>query len=101
MPLATQPHGFWLTVWGLAILAALAYWVADDYLRCVALALLGWAWVQIRNAQEQDDPPAGHASRWLAPAEAMRRWVMPEFDMRLSIIAERIATNAVPAPRTP
>ncbi len=30
VPLATQPHGFWLTVWGLAILAALAYWVAED-----------------------------------------------------------------------
>ena len=30
VPLATQPHGFWLTVWGLAILAALAFWVAED-----------------------------------------------------------------------
>jgi len=59
----------------------LAHWVADDYLRAVAVALLDWAWAQIsRHAT-----PA--TARWTAPAQALQRWVMPELDMRLGIIA--------------
>jgi alkylation response protein AidB-like acyl-CoA dehydrogenase len=59
----------------------LAHWVADDYLRAVAVALLDWAWAQIsRHAT-----PA--TARWSVPAQALQRWVMPELDMRLGIIA--------------
>jgi hypothetical protein len=63
----------------------LPYWVAGDYLRAVALALLGWAWVRICNT-----PGAQGNERWLGPGEALRRWVMPEFDMRLGIIEQEI-----------
>ncbi len=68
---------------------ALAYWVADDYLRAVALALLAWAWARIdaglRSSanQEQLNP------RWQAPAQALRHWVLPEFDMRMNIVLQR------------
>ncbi len=59
----------------------LAHWVADDYLRAVAVALLDWAWAQISRYATPATP------RWTAPAQALQRWVMPELDMRLGIIA--------------
>ncbi|MDM0115040.1 acyl-CoA dehydrogenase family protein [Variovorax sp. J22R133] len=59
---------------------ALAHEVADDYLRVVMLVLLAWAWARIDTVA-----PAGDA-RWRAPSEAFRRWVLPEFDMRLGMI---------------
>ncbi|MGC3987040.1 MAG: acyl-CoA dehydrogenase family protein [Pseudorhodoferax sp.] len=59
----------------------LAYEVADDFLRVTALALLAWAWARIEaNA-------AGDA-RWTQPAAAFRRWVLPEFDMRLAMVKQ-------------
>ena len=72
-----------------AIDNTLAYWVADDYLRVVALVLLDWAWLQI----EQAAPTA--STRWSVPAQALQRWVMPELAMRLAIIDAAIA--CVPA----
>ncbi|MDH4415671.1 MAG: acyl-CoA dehydrogenase family protein [Acidovorax sp.] len=62
----------------------LPYWVADDYLRAVALVLLDWAWGQI-SAASQEEP------RWTAPAQALTQWVLPEFDMRAAILRQRIA----------
>ncbi|ABE45032.1 acyl-CoA dehydrogenase family protein [Polaromonas sp. JS666] len=70
----------------------LPYWVADDYLRALALALLAWAWGQIESAM----PPLASgedATRWTAPASALRHWVLPEFDMRMGIIKERLDTT--------
>ena len=64
----------------------LAYWVADDYLRAVALTLLDWAWVQIAR----EAPLA--APRWSGPAQALQRWVMPELGMRLAIIDTALAS---------
>jgi hypothetical protein len=64
---------------------ALAYWVADDYLRAVALVLLDWAWAKIETTVDAGQP------RWQAPAQALQRWVMPELAMRLAIIE-----NAIP-----
>ena len=58
----------------------LPYEVADDYLRVAMLTLLGWAWARIERAA-----PAGDA-RWAAPALAFRRFVLPEFDMRLAMV---------------
>jgi alkylation response protein AidB-like acyl-CoA dehydrogenase len=55
-------------------------WIAGDYLRVAALALLAWSWTRIEAAQPT------HAARWHAPAAALRAWVLPEFDMRLHII---------------
>jgi alkylation response protein AidB-like acyl-CoA dehydrogenase len=58
----------------------LAYWVADDFLRIVALTLLDWAWAQIARTTE------AASQRWTAPARALERWIMPELSMRLAII---------------
>lgn len=54
--------------------------VAEDYLRVAILTLLAWAWARIERAA----PPDG--ARWSAPASAFRRWVLPEFDMRLAMV---------------
>ncbi|WHZ11094.1 MAG: 3-methylmercaptopropionyl-CoA dehydrogenase (DmdC) [Burkholderiaceae bacterium] len=65
--------------------STLPYEAADDYLRAVALALLGWAWVQIERA------PGADAPRWSAPAVALRRRVLPEFELRLALLNELAA----------
>jgi hypothetical protein len=67
--------------------ATLAYAVADDYLRAVALALLGWAWARIEAALTPQTPEL--ASRWQAPAQALRWHVLPEFDMRVGMVGAR------------
>ncbi len=71
----------------------LPYWVADDYLRAVALVLLEWAWAQIGAARphrtEQQSTAA--TDRWAPPAQAFAQWVLPEFDLRTTILRQRIA----------
>ena len=67
----------------------LAYWVADDYLRAVALTLLQWAWLRIQQARS-DEAGTADAARWLNPAAALQHWVLPELAMRLSIIQARL-----------
>jgi alkylation response protein AidB-like acyl-CoA dehydrogenase len=65
----------------------LAYWVADDYLRLVAMALLDWAGARIEAAaKEMTD-----VQRWTRPQRAFRRWVLPEYAMRLEIITSALA----------
>jgi len=54
--------------------------VADDYLRVVMLTLMAWAWARIEAVCDAGD------ARWRAPAAAFRRWVLPEFDMRLAMV---------------
>ncbi len=63
----------------------LAYWVAEDFLRAVALTLLDWAWCQIAATS------AGGSPRWQAPAQALEHWIMPELSMRLAIIDTQAA----------
>ncbi len=63
---------------------ALPYRVADDYLRACALALLDWAWHRIDGGLDASAPDP-HA-RWQAPGQALRQWVLPEFEMRAGII---------------
>jgi hypothetical protein len=70
---------------------ALAFWVADDYLRATALALLAWAWARIERTLAAEG--ADRARRWLPAARAMRHWVLPEFDMRASIIRARCTAS--------
>ena len=60
--------------------ADLPYWVADDFLQAVALALLGWAGARISAAL-----PDGSAA-----ARALQSWVLPEFALRLQIIEQQI-----------
>ena len=67
--------------------AALAYRVADDYLRAVALVLMDWAWLRIEAGVQADTPNAD--TRWRAPAQALRSWVLPEFQMRSFIIVQQ------------
>jgi hypothetical protein len=68
----------------------LPFWVADDYLRLVALALQAWAWTQIALT-------AGQAARWVDAQCAFNTWVLPEFNMRMQIINARLAGLAVAA----
>jgi alkylation response protein AidB-like acyl-CoA dehydrogenase len=72
--------------------AALAYRVADDYLRAVALVLLDWAWLRIEAGVDDSMPNA--ATRWRAPAQALRSWVLPEFHMRAFIIGQQCTAAA-------
>jgi hypothetical protein len=67
--------------------AALAYRVADDYLRAVALVLMDWAWLRIEAGVDAGTPNAD--ARWLVPAKALRSWVLPEFQMRSFIIVQQ------------
>ena len=67
--------------------ARLPFRVADDYLRACALVLLDWAWLRIDAAVRADTPNA--AARWQAPAQALRQWVLPEFQMRTYIIVQQ------------
>jgi len=64
---------------------ALPYEVADDYLRVVMLVLLAWAWARIDNAAD-GAPQDADAARRAAASAAFRRWVLPEFDMRMGIV---------------
>jgi hypothetical protein len=68
----------------------LPFWVAQDYLRAVALTLLSWAWLQIRLGLASD-PQDTHAARWHHPAAALEHWILPEFAMRVQIIKARLA----------
>ena len=68
---------------------ALAYWVADDYLRTIALILLEWAWLQIANARHAAAADE-HSTRWTEPARALRNWVSPEFNMCTSVIKAQL-----------
>jgi alkylation response protein AidB-like acyl-CoA dehydrogenase len=71
---------------------ALAHHVADDYLRAVALALLGWAWARIARAATPPEPRRAAAQAW-------RNWVRPELAMRLGIVARASASAAAAARR--
>jgi alkylation response protein AidB-like acyl-CoA dehydrogenase len=72
----------------------LPHWIASDYLRACALLLLQSAWLQVQNALPQLAPAA--QSRWQAGAKAFEHWVLPEFDMRLALIAEQIRQASAP-----
>jgi alkylation response protein AidB-like acyl-CoA dehydrogenase len=72
--------------------AALAYRVADDYLRAVALVLMDWAWLRIEAGVDNSTPNA--QARWIHPAKALRSWVLPEFQMRSFIIVQQCTLAA-------
>ena len=61
-------------------------WVAGDYLRLATLALLAWSWTQIDAAVHALSPRDDTATRWQAPAAALRAWVLPEFGMRAQMV---------------
>ena len=66
----------------------LPYWVADDFLQAVALALLEWAGTRI----------AAQSPPWQAPARALHTWVLPAFALHLQIIEQQLAETETAAP---
>jgi alkylation response protein AidB-like acyl-CoA dehydrogenase len=60
--------------------ADLAHWLADDFLRAVAMLLMAWAWARIGATAGAEAP------RWQAAQTGFWRWVWPEFDMRLAML---------------
>lgn len=64
--------------------ATLPYWVADDYLRAAAIALMAWAGARIEASPAAARPGAR------AALDALAHWVLPEFDMRQTIIQRRL-----------
>ena len=74
-----------------------AYWVADDYLRAVAVALMAWAWEQILAAAPSAPASPDNNPRRDAAAHALHHWIVPEFAMRLGIITEQLTQAPLPA----
>lgn len=70
--------------------ADLAHWLADDFLRAVAMALMAWAWSRI------DATPGAESPRWQNARQAFWRWVWPEFDMRLSMMGASLTDKPRP-----
>ena len=66
-------------------------WIAGDYLRLAALALLAWSWTQIDAAVQAQAASADTLTRWHAPAAALRAWVLPEFGMRAQMVRAQCA----------
>ena len=64
----------------------LAHWLADDFLRAVAMLLMAWAWARIGATAGAD------ALRWQAAQTGFWRWVWPEFDMRLAMLDASLGT---------
>ena len=56
------------------------YWLADDYLRALALVLMAWAWSRIGATA------GAEAGRWSQAQAGFWRWVWPEFEMRLGML---------------
>jgi alkylation response protein AidB-like acyl-CoA dehydrogenase len=65
----------------------LPYWVADDFLRALALLLMAWAWVHIAAT------PGAETDRWRNAQEGFWRWVWPEFDMRMAMMQATLASE--------
>ena len=68
--------------------AVLPYEVADDYLRVTMLTMMAWAWARIEAVAPGDADKARSAA-------AFRRWVLPEFEMRLGIVKKACETVAL------
>jgi hypothetical protein len=69
----------------------LSAWVADDFLRACAVALLAWAGTRLAAV------PVGDTAHWREPLAALAAWILPEFDMRVRIIEDRLAQGLTPA----
>ena len=70
----------------------LPYWIASDYLRLFALALLAWAWETIGA----EIGAQGVQGRWSVARFAFFHWVLPEFSMRGQLIRSRLEGAPVP-----
>ena len=61
----------------------LPFWLADDFLRALALLLMAWAWD--RMAAKPGADPIAHAAFW--------RWVWPEFDLRMAMMSNALSAR--------
>ena len=60
--------------------ADLAHWLADDFLRALAMLLMAWACTRIEQA------PGADTARWTGSTNGFWRWVWPEFGMRMNMM---------------
>lgn len=67
----------------------LAWRVADDYLRSVAVVLLGWAWARIAATE------GGDGERWQGPCKQVQQRILPEMDWRLGLMKAQWAQASV------
>lgn len=65
----------------------LPYWLADDFLRAMALLLMAWAWTHIGAT------PGAEAARWRNAQDGFWRWVWPEFDMRMAMMQASLSSE--------
>jgi alkylation response protein AidB-like acyl-CoA dehydrogenase len=68
-------------------------WIAGDYLRLAALALLAWSWQRIEQAAKAS--AAEYDPRWQAPQRALRDWVLPECQMRADMVKRFLESDTV------
>lgn len=66
----------------------LSFELADDYLRGLGLWMLELAWLHLSASLHHLPEP--NRSKWQAGARAFKRWVMPEWDMRVSIMLDAL-----------
>ena len=59
------------------------FWLADDFLRALALLLMAWAWDRMAAVPGAD--ATAHAAFW--------RWVWPEFDMRMAMMNTTLSAS--------
>lgn len=59
------------------------FWLADDFLRAVALLLMAWAWDRLATASHAD--ATAQAAFW--------RWVWPELEMRMAMMRSTLTTG--------
>jgi alkylation response protein AidB-like acyl-CoA dehydrogenase len=62
----------------------LPYWLADDFLRALAMVLMAWAWSRIAAVPNPD------ADRWGRAQAGFWRWVWPEFETRLRVMGQTL-----------
>jgi alkylation response protein AidB-like acyl-CoA dehydrogenase len=67
--------------------ADLPHWLADDFLRAVAMLLMAWAWARIGST------PGTEAARWQTAQAGFWRWVWPEFEMRMGIMRSTLSPD--------
>jgi alkylation response protein AidB-like acyl-CoA dehydrogenase len=64
------------------------YWLADDYLRALAMLLMAWSWNRIGTA------PGADTGCWEQGATGFWRWVWPEFDTRMAMMSATLEASA-------
>jgi alkylation response protein AidB-like acyl-CoA dehydrogenase len=76
---------------------SLPHELADDYLRGLGLWMLQLAWCHIDA--HLGALPDHERPRWMQASAALRRWVLPEWEMRVQIIESALThANASPEP---